>query len=414
MFSLPVFFRVRQIFPRPLVEDIPRAVEGELCKLRERVVPGARIAVTAGSRGIRNIAVILREVCRVLRGWGASPFLVAAMGSHGGGTESGQREVLASLGITEESVGAEIVATTDVVELGVTASGLPVYCDRVAWESDGILVVNRVKPHTSFRGPVESGLLKMLCVGLGKARGASLFHEAGPAGMAQRVLEMGRVFLASGKVVGGLAIVENAYDETARLVALAPEEIESREPSLLQEARDLMPRIPVGEADLLVVKWMGKNYSGTGMDTNVIGRFQLEGLPEPERPRFRRIAVLDISPESEGNATGIGLADFTTRRLVEKIDRASTYLNCLTTGFVHRAKIPMYFDRDVEIFEAAARSLGVEDGRALRVVCIENTLHVEEFWVSEPLLPYLDCRNCDMAPIPVAVTFDASGKMTAP
>lgn len=414
MFSLPTFFRVTQNFPRPVVKELPSEVRCQLSKLRERVLPGARIAVTAGSRGIRNIALILREVCGVLRSWGASPFLVAAMGSHGGGTESGQREVLASLGITEESVGAEIVATTDVVEVGVTLSGLPVYCDRAAWDSDGILIVNRVKPHTSFRGRIESGLLKMLCVGLGKARGASLLHEAGPAGMSQRVVEMGQVLLASGKVLGGLAIVENAYDETARLVTLAPEEIEPGESSLLQEARDLMPRIPVAEADLLVVKWMGKNFSGTGMDTNVIGRFQLEGLPEPERPRFRRIAVLDISPESEGNATGIGLADFTTRRLVEKIERTSTYLNCLTTGFVHRAKIPMYFDRDTEIFEAAARSLGVGDGGVLRVVCVENTLHLEELWVSEPLLPRLDCEGCQVDPVPVRPTFDAFGRMTAP
>lgn len=378
--------RVRLTFPRPRVADIPAAVREQLASLHLPDLKGKRVTVTAGSRGIRDIAPILAAVVAWLRERGATPVIVAAMGSHGGATDTGQRKLLAHLGITPESVGAPVHTEMDVVELGRTTGGLVAYCDRTAAECDGILVVNRVKPHTAFADPFGSGLLKMLAVGLGKAPGAAQIHGRGPEQMAAAIEEIAGVVLGTGNVLGGLAIVENAYDETAKLAAMPVAEMPRRERELFQEARSLMPRLPVEDLDLLIVNEIGKNYSGSGMDVNVIGRWRLAGIPEPSSPRIKRIAALRLSPQSEGNAQGVGLADVVTRRLVDAVDPAATYMNSIVSTFVQRAFIPITMPTDRDAITVALASLGLEHAAAARVARVRNTLHLDELWLSESLL----------------------------
>ena len=378
--------RFRQTFARPVVADVREEVWRQMRSLRleERMGPGTEVAVTAGSRGIANISVILREVGAFFRHLGAAPFFVSAMGSHGGGTAAGQERVLRELGITEEEVGAPVRVTGEAVLVGEAQGGAAAWCDALACRAGAIFAVNRVKPHTAFRGEIESGLFKMLAVGLGKAKGAAEVHRAGPAGMERAIRGIAAVLLEKLPVVGGLAIIENGYDETAEIHALPSGEME-READLLKKAKALLPRLPVDELDLLIVDEMGKNISGTGMDVNVIGRWRIPGVEEPAAPRVKRLAVLDLTEESEGNANGIGLADVTTRRLVKKIDFPSTYLNVATTGFLLRGMIPVTMENDREAVFFALNSLHLEDPGAARVIRIKNTLRLDEFWASPAL-----------------------------
>ena len=410
----PRMVKARQEFPRPAVRDLEGEIRREFSKLglAGKIPPRGRVAITAGSRGIKDLPRILRAVVEEVRRAGGEPFVVAAMGSHGRGTAEGQRAILQSLGISGDTVAAPVCCDTEVAVVGVTVDGLPVYLDAAACRADGIVVVNRVKPHTAYRGEIESGLCKMLAVGLGKAKGAESVHRLGPGQMARVIPEMARIILAGGKVLAGLAIVENAYEETARVEGVEPEAFLERERELLREARALMPGLPVDSLDLLIVEVMGKNISGTGMDSNVIGRWGLEGVPEPDRPRIRRIAVLDLAPESHGNANGIGLADFTTRRLVEKIDFQATYLNCLTSGFVRRAMIPMTFPTDRKAIAAALRSLHQEDPSRTRVIRIKNTLHLGELDISEALVEEVgQLSHVRLLGEPRAMSFDSQGRL---
>jgi hypothetical protein len=386
--TVPRMARAHQRFRRPRVADVPAAVRAELHRLdlAARIRPGARIAVTAGSRGIHAIAPILRATVDAVRGAGGDPLLVAAMGSHGAGTDEGQRRLLEHLGITSESVGAPLATSMDTVELGRSANGFVAYCDRNAAACEAILVVNRIKPHTGFSHPFGSGLMKMLGVGLGKAPGAAQIHRQGPGQMAGAIREIAECVIGTGRVLGGLAIIENAYDETARLVAVPPEKIPDVEVGLFPEARALMPHLPVDHMDLLIVDEVGKNYSGTGMDVNVIGRWRIAGLAEPDVPHAERIVALRLSAASEGNAQGIGLADFTTRALVDGIDFSATYLNCIVSTYVQRAMLPMVLATERDAILAALGSLGAGDSHRTRVVRVPNTLHLEEVWVSEPLV----------------------------
>jgi hypothetical protein len=385
--NLPRFAKIKQELPRPVVSDIPSKIINELGKINLglRIKPGQRIAITAGSRGIRNIVVILRTLVEAVKAAGADPFIVGAMGSHGGGSAEGQEKILASLGITEKNVGCPVLTTAEVVEIGRTSRGVKVFCDINAWQADGIIVCNRIKPHTTFHGPVESGLVKMMAVGLGKKEGASFIHRVGPDKIASALLEIGEIFLHSKKVVAGVGIVENGYDETALIQATLPEDLIQTEMCLLKEAYRLMPRLPVEKLDFLVVKEMGKNISGTGMDVNVIGRMRIAGVPEPAKPLVARIVVLDLTEESHGNATGIGLADITTEHLVKKINREVTYLNCLTSGNVQRAMLPIIMPDDQKAIEAAIKSLAAGDPTGLRGAIIKNTLELEYLWVTENL-----------------------------
>jgi hypothetical protein len=406
-----------QNFETPTVTDVSRAVGEQVRKLirPQKLPPGSRVGITAGSRGVKDAVEVYRAAVETLIEAGHSPFLFAAMGSHGRGTADGQRNLLRSLGVTEEKIGAPVSCSDEVVSLGETTgprAGLPVYAAREAAEADGVLVVNRVKPHTSFHGPHESGLLKMLAVGVGRAKGAEMVHRLGWGAMVEAVESIGAAVLKRLPVIGGLAIVENAREQTALVEGLSSEEIPAGESRLLGVAKEYMPALPVDEIDALVVRKMGKNYSGTGMDTNVIGRLRLEGLPEPELPSIHYLAVLDLSDSSHGNATGVGLADFVTERLAAKIDREATYLNCLTSGGPIRAAVPMTLPDDRRAFEAIWKALKPERAADVRLMVVDNTLHLGRLWASEGLIGALREREgTEAAGEPFALRFDAEGQM---
>ena len=375
--------RVRQHLAKPRIQNVPLEITSCMARLSGRVKPGMTIAVTAGSRGITDIPLILRSVVNALRDLGAEPFIVSAMGSHGGGTTPGQERVLHHLGITEESVGAPFRMTSTAIEMGTTESGSTLFVDAEAAKADGIFVVNRIKPHTAFRESLASGLLKMLSVGLGKVPGATQVHKHGSSGLYSGVLEIGLLALKKLPVLGGLAIVENSAEETARLEVLLPEEMEEKERDLLQYAWGLMPRLPLETLDLLIVEEMGKNFSGTGMDTNVIGRWKDMDVKGPITPEIKRIVVLRLAEASEGNANGIGLADFTTRKLVESIDWKATLTNVQTTGFWGRAFCPPFPGSDREAIQWALESLQQPQDAPLIAARIRNTLQMEELWLNE-------------------------------
>jgi hypothetical protein len=408
---------VRQSFDAPAVADVSRAVREEVRKLlRHRSLPRrSRVGITAGSRGVNDAVEIYRASVETLIEEGHSPFLFAAMGSHGHGTADGQRDLLRSMGVTEEKIGAPVSCSDEVVSLGETTgpqAELPVYAAREAAEADSVLVVNRVKPHTSFYGPHESGLMKMLAVGVGRARGAEMVHRLGWRAMVEAVESIGGSALERLPVLGGLAVVENAGEQTALVEGLSPEEIPDGESRLLVLARRYMPSLPVDDLDVLVVREMGKNYSGTGMDTNVIGRLRLEGLPEPERPSIPYLAVLDLSEASHGNATGVGLADFVTEHLAAKIDREATYLNCLTSGGPVRAAVPMTLPDDQGVFGAIWKALKPERDTDVRLMVVDNTLHLSRLWVSEKLVGELEEREgVEMVGELFPLRFDAEGRM---
>ena len=410
--ALPRMIRVRQTFPRPRVADIPKAVTETLGAAALRVKPGDTVAVGAGSRGIANIDVIVGATVRWLKDLGARPFVFPAMGSHGGGTAEGQLSVLEHYGITEATMGCPVRATMDVVQVG-EALGLPVWLDRLASEADWIGIVNRVKPHTDFKGSIESGLFKMMTIGLGKHKGAIQYHRANiHHGYETVITSVGREMLAKARIGFGVGIVENGYDETAVVEAFAPEALESGERRLLKSARDWMARLPFKQLDILVVEQIGKNISGSGMDTNVIGRPSNPHEPFPNDPKIVWIVALDITEESYGNAVGIGNADFTTRRLVEKIDMKPTLINAITACAPGGAKVPATFDTDREAVETALSCIGLTPPEKARVIRIKNTLMLAEIEVSEAYAAEI-AKRPDLTPIGDAspLPFDAAGRI---
>jgi hypothetical protein len=413
--QLPKMYRLRQRFSRTTVADIATAVRTELAGLNlgKVIRPNQKIGITVGSRGIRDLLALLKTCIHFLKDLGAVPYLVAAMGSHGGGSEHGQQEVLESLGITETNLGAPVLTCAECLTIAHTPGGLRVFVLKSALSLDGILLVNRVKTHTSFKGPVESGLVKMLVVGLGGPKGAQQFHGFGPGELPTLLPAIAEVILRNLPVLGGLAIVENAYEETALIRAVPRDHIIELESELLAYSKTLMPSLPVDEIDLLIVEQIGKNFSGTGMDTNIIGRARIQGVPEPEKPSIKRIAVLDLSEEAHGNATGIGMADFVTKLVVDKMDRQATYLNCLTSTFVVRAAIPMYFDTEEELVNAAVTSLRTIPPNGLRIVIIRNTLYLNECLVSEAVAEEVRGREgIELANAPESFTFDGHKRLT--
>jgi hypothetical protein len=380
----PVMYEVKQKLGGPQELDIAAAVAREIVRrdMRSRIIPGQKVAVAAGSRGIANIAAIVAAVIGEFKKLGAAPFIVPAMGSHGGATAEGQAKVLKQLGIEEATMGAPVVSSMEVVEIGKTPGGVPVFLDKAAAEAEGVFVVNRVKPHTDFNGNVGSGLTKMVAIGLGNHQGCVTLHTHG---LTANIPLAAKVAINAGRVVGGLAIIENSHEQTAMLRLLLPDEFLTEEPDLLAEARRMMARLPVEDIDVLIVKEMGKNFSGTGMDTNVLGRMRVEGEREPETPRIKRVVVLDLSDKSYGNALGIGLADLTTRRLIDKIDHAAMYTNVLSTSYLERGKIPIFLERDQDAISAALRAIGPVPSAMARVCVIKNTLEMETLYVSEAL-----------------------------
>jgi hypothetical protein len=391
--SFPRMARIKPRFSGPALADVSGAVREALGGLALPVMPGQSVALAVGSRGIVNIDVVARAAVDHLKARGARPFVVPAMGSHGGGTAEGQLSVLEHYGITEATMGCPVRATMDVVKVGETL-GLPVWLDRHAAEADWIGVINRVKAHTDFKGGIESGLFKMMTIGLGKLRGATQAHRANIAHRYETVItEVGREMLRRARVAFGLGIVENGYDETALVRAFLPAELEAGERELLRQAKTWMARLPFDRVDLLIVDEMGKDISGSGMDTNVIGRHTTFFEPRFETPRITFIVVCDLTPNTYGNATGIGNANFTTRRLADKVDWNATYLNCLTACAPDGARLPPVLDTARDAVAVALSCLGLDRPEQARVLRIRNTLRLAEVDVSEAFLAEVARRD---------------------
>ena len=409
--------RIRQQFERPRLADVAAAVGSALEKrdLPQRIKPGQSVALTAGSRGIANIPLILRSTAVFLKKLGAKPFLVPTMGSHGGGTADGQRHILESYGITEEFVGVPIRASMDTVQVGVTAEGFPVLLDRIASEADHIGVAARIKPHTGYHGPLESGLMKMMMIGLGKHAGALAYHRILLDHPFDSVVRsVGRTLMQAAPIAFGLGLVENAYDETAIVEGVAPQAFVPAEERLLTEAKRLLMRLPLHTADLLIVDEIGKNISGSGMDTNVVGRKRAFRMQAPLEgiPTMRLIYVRGLSNKTHGNASGIGLADFTSTRLIESMDYRATVINCLTAGYPEGAFLPVHFATDREVIDAALAIIGTRAPEQARILHIRNTMQLEELDVSEPCLEEKE-RQTDFVALgrPHPLEFDAAGNL---
>jgi hypothetical protein len=413
----PEMLPVRQKFDAPQVPDVAAATASALEPLRARIQPGMTVALTAGSRGIYDKPEVVRAAGEWLHSLGAEPFVVPAMGSHGGATAEGQVELLADLGMTEQSLGMPIKATMETVELGHVPDGPMVHLDAHAAAADGIIAVNRIKAHTDFTGEVESGLAKIVAIGLGKRLGAEGIHLYGPANLAVWVPKVTERIIETGKVLGGLGIVENAFDRAAKVAFLEPDDIGGAvESALLKEAKDLMATLPFDDLDVAVVDVMGKNFSGCGMDTNVIGRMMIRGSAEFERPRIANIAVLDLSDASHGNASGLGLADFIPFRLLEKVDLRTTYINGMTSGLggPQRGQVPMTMPTDRSAVAAAILTCGRADLENARVVRMHSTLHLEELLVSASLRAEVEASDrLSISGDPVPMDFDADGRIRA-
>ncbi|GEN36345.1 MULTISPECIES: lactate racemase domain-containing protein [Aneurinibacillus] len=383
---LPRMVKIRQNFYAPELADTASAVRQAIrdADVLSRISAGDRVAIAVGSRGVADIPILTRETVRAVKSVGGQPFIVPAMGSHGGATAEGQIDVLAQLGVTEEAVEAPIVSCMDVVEVGRLPNGLPVYTDKNAYEADKVIVINRIKPHTSFRGPVESGLMKMITIGLGKQKGAEAAHAYSFKYMAEHVLEMAKITLSKVPIIFGLGTLENAYDRPAKVVAVPAERIEAEEPALLLEAKSLMPKILFSPIDVLIVDEIGKDISGDGMDPNITGRYATpyaSGGPE-----VSRIVVLGLTEKTHGNANGIGMADMTTRALFNEIAWEKGYANALTSTVTSVVKVPMVLETEEMAVKAAIKTCNAFDLASARVVRIKNTLDIKEIWISESLL----------------------------
>jgi hypothetical protein len=410
---LPRMVRVVQRFPSPGRCDVEGEVRRQIDapEIARRIPRGGRVAVAVGSRGVAEVDRIAAAVVDALRRHSAQPFIIPAMGSHGGATGEGQAEVLASLGVTEKRVGAPIVSSMDVVELGRLRDGSGVYWDRQAYEAGAAVVIGRVKPHTAFRGRIESGLVKMAVIGAGKQRGAQSMHAPGFGGFADRLIEAWGIVQARAPILFGIATIEDAYDVPVEIAVVPPEAVLDREPLLLDRARSLMARLPVSAADVLVVQEIGKNISGDGMDPNITGRY-----PTPYAsggPVVRKIAVLDLTRETHGNANGIGLADFIAHRVVDKIDLHATYMNALTSTVAETVRLPMILETDRDTLQVAVMTVPVSSPDRVRVVYIRNTLSLGEVAVSEALLPEVE-PHARAVSAPAPLSFGSDGALTPP
>jgi hypothetical protein len=408
----PPVSKIRQRFERKGLPDPIRAVREQLARLDELIRPRSRIAIAVGSRGINNLAPIVREIVAYVKGRDGQPFIVSAMGSHGGATAEGQAEVLRAYGVCEQTVHAPVRATMQVVELSPGDLPIGVFMDRHAYESDGVILVNRIKPHTDFHGRYESGLMKMALIGLGKREGALAVHRFGVYGLRELISPGACRVLAERKILGGVGLVEDAYHHTMVVKVLKANEIADEEPELLELARQNMPHLPVKAIDVLVIDRMGKDISGVGMDPNITGRIGVNGEQDPTAPRIGAMIVCDLTDQSHGNAIGVGLADVITRRLYDKIEHGATYANVITSSFLERGKIPVAVASDREAFEVALRTRGqVSNGRE-RIIRIVDTLHLEEMYVSPAVLDELrDAPGIDVVERD-AQLFDESGSLT--
>jgi hypothetical protein len=395
--TYPQMFRIRQHFDAPRVDDIAGSVRDEIAKINpsSTIKPGQTVAITAGSRGVANIDTIIKTVVEEMKAIGAVPYIVPAMGSHGGGTAEGQTQVLAEYGITEGAMGCPIKSSMDVIQIGVSDFGMPIYFDKHASEADHVIVINRIKPHTGFAGEIESGLMKMMLIGLGKHKGASVYHRAIIHHSFDKIVRLvGKVVREEMPITFGVATLENGYDETALIEAIPAADFEEREKVLQAISKEWCPSLPFDDVDLLIIDEMGKNISGSGMDTNVIGRKRNDRRAMgDETPRVLRIFVRDLTEVTHGNATGIGMAEFTTRRLVDKIDYHATYTNVITGQHVSAGAIPLHCDTDAEVLDIALESIGLIAPEDARVLWIPNTLDLGEVEASEAYLAQADIRD---------------------
>jgi len=412
----PRMMRVKQHFEAPVVDDIPATIRAEVAKLglADKVKPGQTVAISVGSRGIHQIALIIKTVVDQMRALGAEPFAVPAMGSHGGGTAAGQRSIIESYGVTEEYIGAPIKSSMEVVQVGETEDGVPVYFDRHAYEADHVVVVGRVKPHTGFTGEIESGLHKMMLIGLGKHKGALLYHQAIVHYSFGRIIRsVGQTVIDKCGILFGLAIVENQSDTTALLEAVAPADFVAREKELLVLAKEWMPRLPFDRADLLIIDRIGKDISGAGLDNNVVGRkYHTHEPSDEELPRITRIVVRGLTEATHGNASGIGTADYCHKRVVDEMDVEATNINCITGNAPAGAQIPINYDTDRELVATALSTVGLVEAGQEKVLRIHDTLDVGELLVSEAYLSAVEERD-DLEILEPAtdMTFDAKGDL---
>lgn len=387
--TLPKMARVKQSFPNERIEDIPEAIKTALERpgTLDRIQAGQKVAIAVGSRGVNNLPLIVKSLIAGIRSQGAEPVIIPSMGSHGGATSEGQKDMLLGLGITPEAVGAEIKSSMEVLEVGVLPDGLPVYISRDAMAADAIVLVNRIKPHTAFRGSIESGLVKMLTIGLGKQKGAESCHAHSFKHMARHIIEMGSLLFDKTPVAFGLGVIENAYDQTHSVFAIPAEKLLDEEPAWLELAKKLMPSLPVKQLDVLVIDEIGKDISGDGMDPNITGRY-----PTPYAhggPEVSKMVLLDLTECSQGNANGIGTADLVARRLVEKMIPEQTYPNALTSTVTGPVQIPLTLETDYDVIRAAVKTSNALDLSRVRLLRIRNTLHLGEFWASEGVLTEL-------------------------
>ncbi len=414
---LPKMVPIRQKFSEAEISDIP----GEIKKLFQRdakmktIKKGSRVAVTGGSRGIQAIDKVILAVIRELKSLGAEPFIVPAMGSHGGATAEGQKKVLAGYGITEETMGVPVRSSMEVEEIGKLENGVSVYLDKEALHSDGIVVVNRVKPHTAFKAEYESGLIKMLAIGLGKHKGATAFHSCGMDMFGELLPQLGKVALAKAPILFGLAIIENAYDHPARFEVVWGEDLIEREKALLVEAKSLMPKIIPDNLDLLIVHELGKEISGSGMDPNITGRSSSPFFKKPDALKVQRIVVLNLTAATKGNACGIGMADITTKKVVDATDADYTNINAITSGVLAAARIPINLPTDYEAIQVALKTCARVDHPKSRIVWIKNTLSLEKIFASETLLPEIQKNpQLEILGEPKTMQFDEKGDLTVP
>jgi len=407
---------LRQRFDAACLKDVHSEVHRQLAtlKLGEKVRPGQSVAITAGSRGIANIAKITRAIVEHFHKLGAKPFIVPAMGSHGGGTAEGQRRIIESFGITESLLGCPIRSGMDTVEVCQSDDGFPVHFDRLAFQADHVVVCNRVKPHSGFHGDIESGLMKMLLIGLGNCEGAKIYHRAILDYSFEHIIhDVAQKVINACPILAGVAIVENAYDQTALIEAVRPREFETREKELLALAKKLMPRLPFDAVDVLLIDRMGKDISGVGFDPNVVGRkFNDHKAVEGELPKVRRIALRGLTPASHGNATGMGMAEFCKSQLLRDADPAATRLNCLVSGHVSAAMPPLDYETDREMLAAALGTIGLTDPPNAKLLWIADTLHLDEMECSTAYLDEAQHRDdLEILTKPRDLPFDPTGNL---